>query len=116
MADVDIAVLYDALDAQRRARDLSWRQLAGEAGVSPSTLTRMAQGRHPDLDGFASLTKWLGVPAERFIGSGDPPPTDQAEPAAYVLSYLRARRDISPKNAKALSEIVQAAYERLRDT
>ena len=42
---------YDALDATRRSRNLNWKQVAAQSGVSASTLTRMAQGRRPDVDG-----------------------------------------------------------------
>jgi len=50
---LDVQALYDALDQQRRSKKLSWRQLAGEAGVSPSTLSRMTQGKRPDVDSLA---------------------------------------------------------------
>ena len=46
----DIATFHAALDAQRIARGLSWRQVAEQAQVSPATLTRIVQGNHPNLD------------------------------------------------------------------
>jgi transcriptional regulator with XRE-family HTH domain len=48
----DTAAFYDALDSVRQARRLNWKQVAGDSGVSASTLTRMAQGRRPDVDGL----------------------------------------------------------------
>jgi len=52
--------LYGSLDVVRRARQLSWRDIAEETGLSPSTLTRLGAGTHPDADGLVSLLAWLG--------------------------------------------------------
>ena len=50
---INTAALYSALDAARQERQLSWRALAGEIGVSPSLLSRLGNGLKPDTDGFA---------------------------------------------------------------
>src|SRR5581483_3723772 len=94
---VDIDALYASLDAQRKARDLSWRQVAKEAGVSASTLTRMAQGRRPDVDGFAALVAWLGLSADQFVRLPGPDRTPETEPVAAIAALLRAKRDLSPE-------------------
>jgi len=49
-ASIDVAALYAALDAARESRDLSWRQLAREIEVSPSTLSRLGNGLNPDVN------------------------------------------------------------------
>ena len=49
----DSDAFYSALDAARRAQNLNWKEVAAQSGVSASTLTRMAQGKRPDVDGFA---------------------------------------------------------------
>ena len=46
----DAAGFFAALDAQRRSTKKTWKQVAGEAGLSASTLTRLAQGHRPDID------------------------------------------------------------------
>ena len=58
---------YAALDASRVARGLTWKQVATESGVSASTLTRMAQGKRPDVDGLAALLGWSGLRADSFL-------------------------------------------------
>jgi transcriptional regulator with XRE-family HTH domain len=112
-AKVDVESLYATLDATRKSKGLSWRQLAQQAGVSPSTLTRMAQGRRPDVDGFAALVGWLGLPADRFMRDDTAPAATREEPVAYVVSYLRARKDLDDETVEALGDILQAAYKRL---
>ena len=59
----DLPAFHAALDAERQVRGLSWRQLGAEAGVAPSTLTRMGHGRHPDVDGLSALLAWASLRA-----------------------------------------------------
>lgn len=114
MADttVDVTALYAALDQQRQLAGRSWRELAAELGISPSTFTRMAQGHRPDVDTFASLLRWLGMPAEPFLR---PPaaPGPAPEPLAMISAYLRSAPTLRPEDAEALEDIIQAAYRRL---
>ncbi|WP_346536966.1 helix-turn-helix transcriptional regulator [Micromonospora sp. DPT] len=60
-ARLDPDSLYVAIDRQRRKRRMQWREAAREAGVSPSTLTRIGQGKRPDADGLVRLLAWLGT-------------------------------------------------------
>jgi len=62
----DAAALYTALEAQRRSRGMSWRQVALEIGVSASTMTRMKQGGRLEADGMLAMVRWLGRTAESF--------------------------------------------------
>ena len=103
---------YEALDATRRSRNLNWKEVAAQSGVSASTLTRMAQGRRPDVDGLAALVSWSGLKSDDFVRSeanqGEP------EPLAMISTYLRSDKNLTPEAAAALDEVVKATYERLR--
>jgi transcriptional regulator with XRE-family HTH domain len=109
---VDVEALYAALDNKRKTHGTSWREIARELGVSPSTFSRMAQGRRPDVDTFATLLRWLGMPAESFM-RGTPATAATEEPVAMVSSYLRSARNVKPEDAEALEDIFRAAYNRL---
>lgn len=109
---VDVDSLYTALDRRRQSESLSWRDLAAKLEISASTFTRMSQGRRPDVDTFATLIDWLGVPSELFLRS----PSRSAvapDPIAMFSSYLRSAKNISPEDADALEDIMQAAVRRL---
>jgi transcriptional regulator with XRE-family HTH domain len=108
---VDVEALYAALDNKRKAEGTSWREIARQLEVSPSTFSRMAQGRRPDVDTFATLLRWLGMPAESFM-RGTTTATAE-EPVAMVSSYLRSARNVKPEDAEALEDIFRAAYNRL---
>lgn len=111
---VDVEGLYEALDVKRRAKDLSWRDIATAIGVSASTLTRMAQGASPDVEGFGKMVRWLGVSADEFIARGRP--SKKPEELLVVVSrHLRASKELDPKSAKALENIIEAAYKQVKD-
>lgn len=109
---------YSALDAQRRSRNLTWKKVAEEAGVSASTLTRMAQGRRPDVDSMAALVAWSGLDADSFItrnpGAEEVGETRSPSHLAQITTHLRSDPHLDEKGAAALEAIIKAAYERLR--
>jgi transcriptional regulator with XRE-family HTH domain len=107
---LDLEALVGALDSERKARGVSWRQLAKEAGVSPSTLTRMQQGKPPDRNTFTALTNWLGIPAERFY-SGQATAEKSEDPLAVISTLLRGKKKMNSKAMTALQELVNAAVK-----
>ena len=110
---IDVVAFHAALDAARGSRgDLSWRQLAAEVGVSPSTMTRLANGKRPDVDAFAALVRWLGMPAERFMLDADDIQTTEPELLAELAPLLRARSDLNPEDVQYLEELIGAAVRR----
>jgi transcriptional regulator with XRE-family HTH domain len=108
----DAMGFYQALDATRLARKLTWRQLAAEAGVPASTLTRMAQGKRPDVDSLAALAAWSGVNPDDYVRAENRAP--KAEPLAMISTYLRSDPNLTEDAATALDELIKAAYGRLR--
>src|SRR5689334_19751590 len=109
----DTEAFYAALDAQRQGRRLTWKQVAGESGVSASTLTRMAQGRRPDLDGLAKLCAWSGLSADDFIRKATGS-AEQPETLAKIATYLRADPHLEPDTADMLDQLIRTTYERFR--
>lgn len=109
----DVSALYAALDGARRSKGLSWRQLAGEVGCSPSTMTRLANGYRPDVDAFVALVRWLKMPAETFMidddADGEDSPDQEPELLAQVGALLRARKDLGPQEKARLQEVFEAA-------
>ena len=109
----DADAFYAALDGQRQARELTWKKVAEESGVSASTLTRIAQGKRPDVDSLAALSAWSGLEVDRFV-KGRSSRREETEPLAQISTYLRTDPQLNEEAATALDEIVKAAYNRLR--
>jgi transcriptional regulator with XRE-family HTH domain len=108
---LDVGSLHAALDAERQERNISWRQLAKEAGVSPSTLTRLGNGYRPDVDAFAKLVQWLGVPADRFFTHAAKN-SSQPHLVTELAPLLRARKDLSEQDVAYLEDLIGAAVRR----
>ena len=66
MIRFDAKALYAALDEQRRARGLTWADVARETGVAASTLKRTQDGGRLELDGALAMVTWLGRTIESF--------------------------------------------------
>mgnify|MGYP001587510551 CR=1 FL=1 len=110
----DAGAFYAALDAVRDTRNLMWKDVAKQAKVSQSTLTRLAQGKRPDVDRLAALVDWAGLSADDFVVRVHSRP-DDAEPLAMFSTYLRADRNLKPEVAEALETVVKATYKVLRE-
>lgn len=112
---IDTSGLYAALDAERKARTWSWRQLAKEIGVSPSLLSRLGNEQRPDADGFATLVRWLHMPAETFMVDADAKPDSQSEPdlVTQLAPLLRARQDLDERDAAYLEEVIRATVKHM---
>ncbi len=107
---LDLKALVEALDAKRRTVGISWRELARQAGVSPSTLTRMQQGQQPDVDTFSALIQWVGAAAEEFLATGAPTPKEQSAEAAFAaLMRSKSVKGLSAAERETLDAIVKAA-------
>lgn len=109
----DVSAFYATLDAERLARRLNWKDVSGASGVSASTLTRLSQGKRPDVDSLAALTAWLGMPVDRFMGRRAAG-FGSASPLTQISSILRDDPDLNKDAAAALDEMIKATYARLR--
>lgn len=104
---------FAALDAERQARNITWKKVAEQAAVPASSLTRMSQGRRPDVDTLAALCAWSGLKTDNFTireGSNRNTPS----PLAQITSLLRADPNLSQEGVSALEAIIKTAYQQMR--
>jgi transcriptional regulator with XRE-family HTH domain len=109
----DGEAFFAALDAERQSRGLTWKKVAEQAKVPASTLTRMSQGRRPDVDSLAALCAWSGLAAGDFTVRIDGK-LQKASPLAQVTAYLRADPNLSKEGVQALEAIIKTAYQQMR--
>jgi len=114
MSNFDMEGFYAALDAFRASKKLTWKQVAGETGIAASTLTRMRQGKRPDVDGLAALANWSGIDVSNFYLS-DLESKPKKETLAEITTLLRADRNLNKESAVALEQMLKSAYEHMRD-
>ena len=110
----DVAALHAALDSERRSRRLTWKDVAAESGVSASTLTRLSQGRQPDVNSLAALTSWLGMSADHFMRGERIEQFGGASPLAQISSILHRDPYLNPEGSATIEELIRVTYSRLR--
>ena len=107
--EFDAQGFYEALDTTRAARRLNWKQVAERSGVSASTLTRIAQGKRPDVDSMAALVAWSGLSADTFVGGQKASP----EALSQITTLLSADARLTVESRDAMIGMVTAAYQRM---
>ena len=110
----DVAALHAAMDSERRSRRLAWKDVAAQSGVSASTLTRLSQGRQPDVNSLAAVTAWLGMSADHFMRAETVDRFGSPSPLAQISTIIHRDPHLNPEGAVALEELIRATYARLR--
>lgn len=101
--------LFTAYLKARRG-NLGLREAAEQIGdISASTLSRIENGKMPDMDVFLRLCDWIGLPPSTFlIEPGEASRTDTPE---VIEAHLRADKELDETTAEAIAKMVKAAYE-----
>ena len=94
---------------KNKRADKGLRTIAEEiGGVSAATLSRIEQGKIPDVDTFIKICKWLEVPSDSFIiGDSNNKPVSARE---RVVAHLRAERELSKDTVDMLIKMIDMAY------
>src|SRR5689334_17475470 len=90
---------------EERRAGMGIRKAAEEAKVSPATLSRVENGKVPDLETFTKICKWLGDDPAIFLGIS--PSTATSSQTAQV--HFKKGSAIRKDSAKALGEMILAA-------
>jgi len=104
---------FAALDAERSARKATWKKVADEAGIPASTLTRMSQGRRPDIDTLAALCQWSGLEPAKFTGQMDTQ-AGGASTLSEITTLLRGDKQLSKEGVQAIEAILKTAYAQFK--
>lgn len=91
--------------------DKGLRAVADEIGdVSAATLSRIEQGKIPDVDTFIKICKWLDLTTDNFIlGGKNPKPISIKE---QVLAHLRAEKELKKETVNMLIHMIDIAYQK----
>lgn len=86
------------------------REVAAEIGdISAPTLSRIENGKVPDMETFVKICQWLGVSGDTFMGNSS---NEAKDPRSKIFALLRADRELDPKTVAALETMINIAYNR----
>ncbi len=80
-------------------------------GVSASTLSRIEQGKVPDVDTFIRICKWLGIPTDEFIAGHKN--LDERSTQDKISYHLRADKALDKKTLVMLQQVIKMAFDQV---
>src|SRR5688500_17790798 len=108
--------LHAAVESQREAKGLSRTKAARQIGVSPSTLTRLAQGKTPGSRNMIRIGQWMGWqvdPLGRVAEARRRPTAQPLDLLTVVRRHLQASGELSRATAAALIRVLETTYDEL---
>ena len=91
---------------QQKRGSMGIRAAAGEIGISPATLSRIENGRVPDLDTLRKVCTWLGADPAEYLGGSE---TRQTAVSGLQVVFKKDRA-VTQNTSKALGKLIIAAY------
>lgn len=107
MDSIRIKLLAKRIQEHRAGNGI--RAAAMEVGVSPATLSRVENGKIPDLETFGKICRWLGEDPGTYLGTRTA--ASASKPTARV--HFKKGAAIKEDSAKALGEMILAAQQAL---
>tara|TARA_Y100000310_G_C20695027_1_gene825062 strand:- start:3934 stop:4266 length:333 start_codon:yes stop_codon:yes gene_type:complete len=93
---------------KKKRGDRGIRETSKEIGISSATLSRVENGKPPDLNTFPKVCKWLQVDPGEILGYKVEKREVEA-PAVYA--HFRADKNLSSDTAHAIGEMILAAQK-----
>jgi transcriptional regulator with XRE-family HTH domain len=113
---LDIEKLAHLVRSKRGRRGL--RETAQAIGnVSPSTISRVENGKTPDMETFLALCDWLEVPPAELIKNTDLEKENEtaSNPSEALANWFRSDKNLDPAIAQVLASFIKVAYHDLSD-
>lgn len=111
METIDIEKLSQMLKNKRGNRNLREvaEEIKNEVGVvSISTLSRIEQGKIPDLATYMKLCEWLNVSPEEFTFRKKKEEESKME---KIFSHIRSDQSLPSEVSDALTKMIELAYK-----
>lgn len=107
--EVNTSLLSSLVKNKRGKKGL--RDTAIDIGdISASTLSRIEQGKLPDLDTFFKICKWLGKNSDIFM-ENKKSTRNTSDVKDKISVHLRSDSTLSSETADALIKMIELAYK-----
>lgn len=102
-------LLASMLKSKRGNKGL--RAISAEIGnVSISTLSRIEQGKIPNVDTFIKICSWLDASPNSFVLSADRHQDKLVSNKEVVIAHLRAEKELDADTVDMIVKLVNLAY------
>jgi transcriptional regulator with XRE-family HTH domain len=97
---------------QQKRGSMGIRAVAGEIGISAATLSRIENGRLPDLDTLRKVCRWLGVDPAGYFGAS---PKPASADIARLQIVFKKDRAVTQSTSRALGRLIIEAYRQFSE-
>jgi DNA-binding Xre family transcriptional regulator len=89
------------------------REFAKKLGISPATLSRVENGKLPDLETFSKICDKLDLDPSDILRVGKKASTKPAAPAVTLAAHVHLKADAqqTPAAARDLAKLILAAQK-----
>lgn len=115
MARLTISSIGSLLRDKRSKSSKGIREVATEIGISSATLSRIENGKLPDLESFSKICRWLRIDPGEVLDCKDVIAPSKASDENVVSVHLRAERNMSKELTGALGEMIFAAQKMMAE-
>lgn len=107
MAKLSLTSLGTTLKERRKGRGI--REVAAEMEISSATLSRIENGKIPDLKTFSKICNWLKMDPSEILGCTGFVETEKSPKHNTVLVHMRADKDLDKETLQAMTEMILRA-------
>lgn len=109
MAKPNLRNIGPLLLEKRRGRGI--REVAREIGISPATLSRVENGRVPNVEAFRKICDWLQMDMAEILGTKMKNNNKSSGNQNTISVHLRAEKMQTPEVARALADMILKAQD-----
>lgn len=109
MESIKIDRLAKQIQSRRAGKGV--REAAKDVGISPATLSRVENGKIPDLETFRRICTWLGDDPAIYLGMK----LANSVPTPTARVHFKKGAAIRQDSAKALSDMIVLAQRAFLD-
>lgn len=108
MAKLNLSSLSTLVRDKRGSKGL--REASKEIGISSATLSRIENGKLPDLETFSMICNWLEIDPNEILGcktgTVENAPEDQ-----MVYAHMRADKNLTQEAIQSMTEMILRARD-----
>ena len=105
--------LFASMIKSKRGK-MGLREAAKNIGnISSATLSRIEQGKLPDVETFITICKWLNVNTDTFI-VGESQVSNSVSEKDQLVYQLRSSRELDAETIETMIKMVNMAFTKVR--
>jgi transcriptional regulator with XRE-family HTH domain len=91
------------------------REVAKEVGISSATLSRIENGKLPDIDTFSKICKWLNIDPAEILGCKSITQNSPAVDTSTMAVHFKADKNLDVETMQSLTHMIMKARQMIAE-